>query len=99
MRGTTPTPAPANVRNQIAEALAGHAGSKAFLTDEPGWDHVRTVWLAHADAVLRAPAIAEALTAVEQVRQIAEHHLHDSDDGTDPCAAAILAALDQQERQ
>jgi hypothetical protein len=57
-------PAPAALRDQIAEMLAGHAGSRAFLTAEPGWDHARAAWYAHADAVLRVPAIAEALAAV-----------------------------------
>ncbi|MFC8339247.1 hypothetical protein ACFUJX_19865 [Streptomyces rubiginosohelvolus] len=63
---TTPTPAdhPADqLRAAMAEALAGHAGSKAFLADGHEWEHARTGWYAHADAalsVLPAPALAVA---------------------------------------
>ncbi|MGW6255429.1 hypothetical protein [Streptomyces sp. NPDC055085] len=42
----------AALRQRIAEALAGHAGSKAFLADGREWEHVRSVWYAHADAAL-----------------------------------------------
>ncbi|MFM9635917.1 hypothetical protein [Streptomyces turgidiscabies] len=42
----------AALRDRIAESLAGHAGSKAFLADGQGWEHARTAWYAHADAVL-----------------------------------------------
>lgn len=52
--------APTDHREQIAEHLAGHAGSKAFLAEGNEWEHIRSVWRAHADAVLRVPAIAEA---------------------------------------
>ncbi|WP_228994378.1 hypothetical protein [Streptomyces sp. DH8] len=51
------------LRAAMAEALAGHAGSKAFLADGHEWDHARTGWYAHADAalsVLPAPALAVA---------------------------------------
>lgn len=41
-----------DLRQQYAEALAGHAGSKAFLADGTEWDHARAAWYAHADAVL-----------------------------------------------
>ncbi|MFH8627800.1 hypothetical protein ACH4A8_38935 [Streptomyces vietnamensis] len=41
-----------DLRQQIAEALAGHAGSKAFLAEGTAWDHARSTWYAHADAVL-----------------------------------------------
>lgn len=47
-------------------------------------------------SILEHERAEKAEAAVEQVRQIAEHHLHDSDDGTDPCAAAILDAIDGQ---
>jgi hypothetical protein len=47
------------LREQIAEALAGHAGSKAFLADGTEWEHARAAWYAHADAVL--PIIQDAL--------------------------------------
>ena len=40
------------LRQRIAEALAGHAGSKAFLADGHEWEHARSAWYAHADAVL-----------------------------------------------
>lgn len=43
----------AALRAQYAEALAGHAGSKAFLAEGSEWDHARAAWYAHADAVLR----------------------------------------------
>lgn len=41
-----------DLRTRLARALAGHAGSKAFLADGPEWDHMRSVWYAHADAAL-----------------------------------------------
>ncbi|MEU6397846.1 hypothetical protein ABZ867_12800 [Streptomyces cinnamoneus] len=47
-----PIPPAEDLRQQYAEALAGHAGSKAFLADGDEWNHIRSVWLAHADAVL-----------------------------------------------
>jgi hypothetical protein len=51
------------------------------------------------DASIREHERAErAEAALDRVRAIAQDHLHDSDHGTDPCAAAILAALDQQEQ-
>jgi hypothetical protein len=40
------------LRQRIAEALAGHAGSKAFLADGREWEHARAAWYAHADAAL-----------------------------------------------
>jgi hypothetical protein len=40
------------LRERIAEALAGHAGSKAFLADGREWEHARTAWYTHADVVL-----------------------------------------------
>lgn len=47
------TEAPDNpLRKRLAEALAGHAGSKAFLADGHEWEHARTAWYTHADAVL-----------------------------------------------
>jgi hypothetical protein len=47
------------LREQTAESLAGHAGSKAFLADGTEWEHARAAWYAHADAVL--PIIQDAL--------------------------------------
>jgi len=51
---TQPTDRPDidQIRQQYAEALAGHAGSKALLADGTEWEHARSVWYAHADAVL-----------------------------------------------
>lgn len=40
------------LRRQLAEAMAGHAGLKAFLADGHEWEHARHVWYAHADTVL-----------------------------------------------
>ncbi|WP_406123033.1 hypothetical protein OHQ89_12610 [Streptomyces canus] len=40
------------LRQRLAEALAGHAGSKAFLADGREWEHARTAWYTHADVVL-----------------------------------------------
>jgi hypothetical protein len=40
------------LRDQMAAALAGHAGSRAFLADGTEWDHPRAAWYAHADAAL-----------------------------------------------
>jgi hypothetical protein len=47
------------LRDQAAAALAGHAGSKAFLADGTEWEHARSAWYTHADAVL--PIIQDAL--------------------------------------
>lgn len=43
-----------DLRTHIARTMAETAGSKAFR--EPGreWDHLRSVWLGHADAAIRA---------------------------------------------
>lgn len=43
-----------DLRTTVAAAMAREAGSKAFL--EPGreWEHLRSVWLGHADAALAA---------------------------------------------
>lgn len=41
-------------RQVYAEALAGHAGSKAFLTDATEMEHIRSVWFAYADAIVKA---------------------------------------------
>ena len=41
-----------DLRTRLARALAGHAGSKAFLADGAEWDHMRAAWYAHADVVL-----------------------------------------------
>lgn len=42
------------LRDLLAEALAGHGGSKAFLADGTEWAHARAAWYAHADAALAA---------------------------------------------
>lgn len=101
----TPTPAPADVRDQIAAAvrtvdidysnLVMGAGQGPVDDDEAH---------ALADAVLRVPAIADALaavTAVERVRQLAAVWL----DAPDPLAQAMardllthLVALNPQEQ-
>ncbi|MFM9616816.1 hypothetical protein ACKI14_02500 [Streptomyces turgidiscabies] len=47
----TPSQRP-GLRDDIAQALAGHAGSKAFLAEGREWEHTRTAWYAHADAAL-----------------------------------------------
>jgi hypothetical protein len=41
------------LREQLAEALAGHGGSKAFLADGTEWEHARRAWYAHADVAIR----------------------------------------------
>ena len=46
--------APADLLQRVAESLAGHAGSAAFLAAGTEWEHARIVWYAHADAALRA---------------------------------------------
>ncbi|MEU3447224.1 hypothetical protein AB0H29_08335 [Streptomyces thermolilacinus] len=44
--------APGELRDRYAEALAGHAGSRAFLAEGSEWEHARAAWYAHADAAL-----------------------------------------------
>lgn len=57
----------ADRRQQYAEALAGHAGSKAFLADGDEWNHMRSVWLAHAEVAIRE---ADRELRTQQDRQI-----------------------------
>ncbi|MFI2081401.1 hypothetical protein ACH43Y_13775 [Streptomyces rubiginosohelvolus] len=54
-------------RQRYAEALAGHAGSKAFLAEGDEWNHMRSVWLAHADIAIRE---ADLELRAQQDRQI-----------------------------
>jgi hypothetical protein len=81
----------AALRDRIAEALAGHAGSKAFLADGTEWDHARSAWYAHADAVLavlpapanRAALLASVVTELEALRDktdvnVAEYPRYDA---------------------
>ncbi|MFI1889852.1 hypothetical protein [Streptomyces jumonjinensis] len=49
---TDPATEATELRERLARALAGHAGSRAFLAPGPEWEHTRSVWLAHADAAL-----------------------------------------------
>lgn len=44
----------ATLRQLLAETLAGHAGSKAFLAEGTEWEHARAAWYAHADVALEA---------------------------------------------
>jgi hypothetical protein len=43
-----------NLRQHLAEAMAKEAGSKVFRESGREWDHMRSVWLAHADAAVNA---------------------------------------------
>ncbi|WP_275558560.1 hypothetical protein [Streptomyces sp. 5-6(2022)] len=43
-----------DLRNRIARAMAKAAGSKAFREPGTEWNHLRSVWLGHADAALAA---------------------------------------------
>jgi hypothetical protein len=57
------------LRDRIAESLAGHAGSKAFLADGHEWEHARAAWYAHADAVLAVlPVVADQTAEIERLR-------------------------------
>lgn len=60
----TPTPVPADVRDQIAAAIHRYDYEAGLSGNDIPSKHHR----GEADAVLRVPAIAEALTAVERVR-------------------------------
>ncbi|MFJ7525178.1 hypothetical protein ACIQ1S_09645 [Streptomyces griseus] len=42
------------LRQHIAEAMAKEAGSLAFRKPGTEWEHLRSEWLAHADAALNA---------------------------------------------
>jgi hypothetical protein len=50
---TAPQPAE-GLRHHLAEAMAKEAGSKVFRESGREWDHMRSVWLAHADAAVNA---------------------------------------------
>ncbi|MCX4778186.1 hypothetical protein [Streptomyces sp. NBC_01264] len=54
-------------RQRYAEALAGHAGSKAFFADGHEWNHARSAWFAHADVAIRE---ADLELRAQQERQI-----------------------------
>ncbi|PBC72300.1 MULTISPECIES: hypothetical protein [unclassified Streptomyces] len=41
-----------DLRQRIASAMAEAAGSRAFRNTDPAWNHMRSIWLAHADAAL-----------------------------------------------
>lgn len=83
----TPAPVPADVREQIAAALM----SWAERNNAPQYAAIRrpaTVVqnaYSRADAVLRVPAIAEALAVVERVRQL--HQRWDADPAS--CAHCV----------
>ncbi|MGW9437969.1 hypothetical protein [Streptomyces sp. NPDC055607] len=88
---TQPEPAQprhtADLRQQYAEALAGHAGSKAFLGGGTEWEHARSVWYAHADAVL---ATRDAEMGRLRVRaEIAEARAQELADASDIAVSAI----------
>jgi len=71
------------LRQQYAEALAGHAGSKAFLAEGSEWEHARSVWYAHADAVLA-------------VRDTELRHLRIAQAGHDLALQAACRKTDEQ---
>lgn len=50
---TEPQPV-GGLRHYVAEAMAKEAGSLAFRKTGTEWEHLRSVWLAHADAALNA---------------------------------------------
>ena len=55
-------------RTEIAEILAGHAGSKAFLSDGSEFGHIREVWFGYADALIKhLPELAESAPDVVHV--------------------------------
>jgi len=53
MTETAPQPAE-GLRRHLAEAMAKEAGSLAFRKTGTEWEHLRSVWLAHADAAVNA---------------------------------------------
>lgn len=65
-------------RQVYAEALAGNAGSKAFLTDATEMEHIRSVWFAYADAVVKAEnALLFSDKVISAVREeITDRALH-----------------------
>lgn len=63
---------PPTLRDRYAKALAGMAGSKAFSPANAGteWEHGRSAWYAHADAVLAVrDAELEASRESERILQ------------------------------
>ena len=92
------------LRERLAEALAGHAGSKAFLADGHEWEHARTAWYAHADVVLAevnrdmrvlADEVTRLSAVTGQLRALATRWQATVRPGEPhPAAAAILNILD-----
>ncbi|WP_405888817.1 hypothetical protein OG762_36670 [Streptomyces sp. NBC_01136] len=78
------------LRDQIAESLAGHAGSKAFLADGREWDHARAAWYAHADAVL-------AVRDREMERLHAELRRYTEAESADAAAGSYAGRAEQAE--
>jgi hypothetical protein len=89
-------------RQVYAEALAGNAGSKAFLTDATEMAHIRSVWFAYADAVVKAENALlfsdEVITAVREAITDRALHLLGRDLGTihveKIARAAVQAVVD-----
>ncbi|MER7046743.1 hypothetical protein [Streptomyces jumonjinensis] len=85
---TDPATEATELRERLARALAGHAGSRAFLASGRVWDHHRAVWHDLADAILAARDTemeqlradcqkwADLAAAAERTRQL---HKHDAD--------------------
>ncbi|MGW6395429.1 hypothetical protein ACWFR1_34175 [Streptomyces sp. NPDC055103] len=98
-----------DLRQQYAEALAGHAGSKAFLADGTEWEHARSVWYAHADAVLSVrdaemermkllvAASSEDGQAVRMAAQYAERAIENGE-RADRAEAELAAVRDECDR-
>ncbi|MFJ9633744.1 hypothetical protein ACIRU8_39230 [Streptomyces sp. NPDC101175] len=83
------------LRRRLAEALAGHAGSAAFLADGSEWEHARAAWNAHADAALSVlKAELDRLARAEQ--ELARYAEADS---ADAAAGAYAGRAEEAERQ
>jgi len=96
-------------RRVYAETLAGQAGSKAFLSDDTSMEHIRSVWFAYADAIVKAEngllfsdavisAVREALTgrALDLLgRDLGTIHVETI---ARAAVQALVDAIDPQER-
>jgi hypothetical protein len=90
------------LRDRIAEALAGHAGSKAFLAEGHEWEHARAAWYAHADAVLSVlPASVDRSDVLREeaaliVRHCPDHGPQDQAGAWMDCHCAVADDMERR---
>jgi hypothetical protein len=82
-----------------AEALAGHAGSKAFMTTATEMEHIRSVWLDYAEGIvhtenrlLRQDHVVKAMAGRIQEGLLDSLGLDLPNDAAEAMARSVIAA-------